>query len=1164
MHLKQLKLVGFKSFVDVTIVPFPSQLVAIVGPNGCGKSNIIDAVRWVMGESSAKNLRGESMTDVIFNGSSQRKAVGQAFIELTFDNSLGRLTGQYASYQEIAVKRVVSRDGESAYFLNGSRCRRRDITDIFLGTGAGSRGYSIIGQGTISRIIEARPEELRTFFEEASGISKYKERRRETLTRIENTRENLIRLADLRDELGKQLQRLERQAKTAKHYSHLKATERRYKTEVLALKWGSLTKEQHKKHQVISQLLEGYEKHQANAAEAYNQSEKLRVISHDENESMQQIQANFYQLATEIARMEEGIQQYHREKLRLENDQQQLQNDWQQADAQLKRDKESLIANEVIMHNLQSKLEIAQQNFAIKQRELEAKQQQQNANQQKNNYLQAALSKSLQEAQIEQLRLQHLEESKLQLSTRHEKIIEELAAIDSSSASETFENLHLLQKSLQEEIRGVEEEHQSRIVKVAMSRQQLSETEKLLHQSQDKVHRLYTQQAGLAAAQRAGLGIDEEARENRSQWIDKPRLVEHLQVEKKWQLACEFVLSEALQAVAIESMENLWPQLESLKGSPAHFISLSEQTDNQNNYPRLADKIQGAKPKCLPNLDKIYVITSLEEALLVLPNLKSDESLITEEGYWLAKDWLKFAGSSQSPSLIIQQEELSILNVALLAAENELAFLKNQRDVLYNQVEENDQLLEYTKQKLYEIQARLHRCETELAHINSIINQETTRKSTLSSELELLLSKQKEQKIQLKNAIILLEKARHETQIHEQEQQLFNIENANFEQNFSHSRLALEDLRIIYHQSQLEFEKCTIKNQELKFTSAREALNLQTLSERLENLALRLIENEEPDLALKVNLEQKITQQIELENALGQSRERFSNLATQLSTWEDLIKSEEKLAKTLVERIQLEQMQEQALMLQANVILESLAELDAKPEAILETIPEDSNTVQREAKIADLASQIKQLGAINLAAIEEYRSEYQRKSHLDDQYQDLSEALNTLDSAIEKMDKETKQRLKITFDQVNIAFQALFPRLFGGGRAMLELTGDNLLEAGVVVMAQPPGKRNSTIHLLSGGEKAMTAVALVFAIFQLNPSPFCMLDEVDAPLDDVNVRRFCDLVKEMSQVVQFLFITHNKVTMELADHLIGVTMREPGVSRIVAVDVEEALAMAEA
>lgn len=1163
MHLKQLKLAGFKSFVDPTIVPFPSQLVAVVGPNGCGKSNIIDAVRWVMGESSAKNLRGESMTDVIFNGSSQRKAVGQASIELVFDNSLGRLTGQFASYQEIAVKRVVTRDGDSSYYLNGSRCRRRDITDIFLGTGAGARGYSIIGQGTISRIIEARPEELRAFLEEAAGVSKYKERRKETLSRIEHTRENLARVADIREELDKQLQRLERQAKAAERYKQLKTEERLYKAEILALKWQSLTQEQSIKQQEIKSLLLHFEQHQSKAAEAYKESTELRERVHQDNEALQLLQESFYQLATEIARLEEAAQQHEREKQRLLLDQQQMQADWQQVSSQLEEDKELLIHSERLLVELEQNLQTQRQEFNQQQQLTEEKQREQKHWNQKAEQLEKTLRKAFRDLESEQFRIENLSLRRQQLLARIDKINDEQSLLSQDDVSHVLNEQRNSLSQLKLEVEIEEEYYQQVLAQESSLRQQLSETEQLIHQAQDKTHRFHTQQAALEAAQKAALGQDSNLLAKTTAWADKPCLVEVIAVEKQWQFACEFVLAEGLQAIVLDDFDTLWSELKNVGSYSALFISVQPKSENMGLYPRLSDKLTGLKPAWIHSLDKVYAIETLEEAIQALENLREDESVITPKGYWLAKKWIKVAGIAiqEEMGLLGRQDELLQLGESLKEAQDSLQALKTKRDDLLHEIKEQSLQLEQSKQKLTASRDALRACEADISVKTRALEQAEFRKTNLTREAEELCFTLEELAAEQENATQLLELVKKTSGELEQEQQRLAFEKLSWEDELLAGRHQIDELRAGIHQVQLQVDREKLKIQQLKENISREQLRIETLNERLETLAYRLVELEMPDSNLHLTLKEKVMQHQELESNLNQGRQDLGLLNTSLDHFETLVRTEEKQAKLIQEKMQQEQMQEQALAVRAAGLIEALTELDASLNSLLAGIPSGITALIREQEVQELGEKIKRLGAINLAAIEEYDSEFQRKHHLDEQYHDLMDALATLDSAIEKMDKETEHRLKTTFDAVNTAFQALFPRLFGGGRAMLELSCDNLLEAGVLVMAQPPGKRNSTIHLLSGGEKAMTAVALVFAIFQLNPSPFCMLDEVDAPLDDVNVGRFCDLVKEMSQFVQFLFITHNKVTMELADHLIGVTMREPGVSRVVAVDVEEALAM---
>lgn len=1161
MQLKQLKLSGFKSFVDPTEVPFPSQLVAVVGPNGCGKSNIIDAIRWVTGESSAKNLRGESMADVIFNGSSNRKPVGQAAVELVFDNSLGRFSGQYAAYQEISVKRVVTRDGDSSYYLNGSRCRRRDITDLFLGTGAGAKGYSIIGQGTISRLIEARPEELRSFLEEAAGVSKYKERRRETLTRIEHTRENLARVADIREELDKQLQRLERQAKAAERYKTLRAEERLYRAEIQALKWQKLTDEQAQKQTLIKQLDIEYEAHQAKATDAYKTATSLREAVHQQNENLQQVQGQFYQLATDIARLEESIQQQQREKQRLKADQQQMQADWQQINSQLQQDQYTLETTVITLESLQEQQLVIEADYKAQQEILDQKQAQQAQWRIKAQELQSEQAKVLREKEVEQLRLQHLQQRRQDILVRLEKILDELGQGDTDGITQSLVEKRDNHRQLSNQLAEEEEIAQACQTQSQTLRDQLATTEKALHGIQEQIFHLRAEQASLKSRQ-----SHSTAQALTDTWASKARLLESIEVEKEWQYACELVLAEGLQGLALESLEQVYDELSLLQGSAAVFLSQNKKPASTDSSNRLSDKIKGYHPSWLYPLDKIMTVQTLEEALIYQKQLAADESVITPEGLWLGAGWIKCPPiiTEDEPGLLARQDALVKTEAALTAAEQEQQRLREARDAFHQQVKESELALEQVRQRLAETGNALRVAATEIRQAELALEQAASRKNALSTEYaELGLQREELAGQEEVIATRLVELTQALVEVDEAQRLLMQSRQVD-DEALQSTRGAVEQLRNAFHQSQMQVDREKIKSQQISETIARDRLRLETLGERLEALAQRLLELETPDASHQNVLNEKLVQHTALEEQVKSCREVLSRLTAELDANDALVRAEEAFAKTIQETIQQEKMQEQALAVRAGGILESIEEMDLQVDQVLAALPAGVDQLMREALLADIIDKIKRLGAINLAAIEEYDVESQRKNHLDLQYQDLTEALATLDAAIEKMDKETQQRLQTTFDEVNTAFQALFPRLFGGGRAMLELTSENLLEAGIVVMAQPPGKRNSTIHLLSGGEKAMTAVALVFAIFQLNPSPFCMLDEVDAPLDDANVRRFCALVKEMSQFVQFLFITHNKVTMELAEHLIGVTMREPGVSRIVAVDVEEALSMTEA
>ncbi|HIE3579907.1 TPA: chromosome segregation protein SMC [Legionella anisa] len=1163
MHLKQLKLAGFKSFVDPTVVHFPSQLVAVVGPNGCGKSNIIDAVRWVMGESSARNLRGESMTDVIFNGSSNRKSVGQASVELVFDNSLGRLTGPFSSYGEIAVKRVVTRDGDSSYYLNGSRCRRKDITDIFLGTGAGARGYSIIGQGTISQLIEAKPEDLRVYLEEAAGVSKYKERRRETLQRIEHTRENLTRVADIREELDKQLQRLERQAKAAERYLILKDEERLCRAEILALKWRDFIVQQEVKQHQIHELAVSYEQQQSALTKANKERVTLNETLYDVDEQTQQIQASFYQLGTEIARLEETIQQQIREKKRLEHDQQQMQNDWQVAQEQLKHDKEELLHCRENAHNLETRLEQLRVQFKEHEAHWQDAQEQHSEWELRWQEVQAHASNLKREFQVTQVKAQHLEEKHQHTLLRLEKLQLEQETISIADLQQIRKNLEdqhtkLIADQEFDEIQ-LKQSHEN----TERLRARLQDIEQQLHELQDDFHQVNSEHAALMAAQRAARQGMQNNKNPIKEWSAKPRLMDILDVETKWQFACERVLNEALHAYVLETFEELWPQRAICEQQGENIVTLKRKTLNSRSYPRLIDKIKGDIPANAHPLELIYTAEHFDEALSWLPELTEHESIITPDGFWLGKGWVKFATpeTQDELGLLARQQKITELSVVVQELQQRIDVLRAERDETHQQLQKS--LKEIELQKL-NVNASNEALRTNSLALNTneqaVIHAEK-QATALAFECEELKCVLEEIVVEQCNIKEQLHSLEEQCSDYEQRQEQCLNEKQEWMQSVALKNKHVEESRGVLHHAELEYDREKNKIQQLNDRILREQERLNILQERLENLAMLCLQTEGPGEELQEQLAQQLQKHSEVELQLNLSREQLSQLRMELEECEKNILNYDVEVKRIQEQIGQTRMEEQALVVRASSVHESLDELGLLPQSLLEQIPEGVTQVMREDELIALSEKIKRLGAINLAAIEEFTTEQQRKMYLDEQYNDLNQALATLETAIEKMDKETRSRLENTFEEVNSSFKALFPRLFGGGRAQLKLTCDNLLEAGIVVMAQPPGKRNSTIHLLSGGEKAMTAVALVFAIFQLNPSPFCMLDEVDAPLDDVNVGRFCALVKEMSQFVQFLFITHNKVTMELADHLIGVTMREPGVSRLVAVDVTQALAM---
>lgn len=1159
MHLKQLKLAGFKSFVDPVVIPFSSQLVAVVGPNGCGKSNIIDAVRWVMGESSAKSLRGESMVDVIFNGSSNRKAVGQAFVELVFDNQLGRLGGSFASYQEISVKRLVSRDGESHYYLNGVRCRRKDVTDIFLGTGAGARGYSIISQGTISRLIEARPDELRAYLEEAAGVSKYKERRRETVQRMEATRDNLARVKDVCDELEKQLVRLARQAEAAKKYKQLKQEERQCRQDIYALKWHDLIAEQQHIHQHLQQLSLQLEHHHTQISTALKEATFTKAEITKVHDHLEVLQADFYQLGMDIARLEEIKQQRARDKERLSVEKQALQAEWDMLTSKCQEEKEQLAENEEVLSKAKLALEALSVQFTNEQQTYTQHQQEEAHWNQAWQALQIRILQVTKNTQASRLHLQHLQEKHQALQQTIEKNKTSTYLSQTDTLTEEICTLRLIQETLDDGYHHEAEQLEQASSKTSLLRQELLDVEKQLHQSENELRRLSLEHAALEALQNRSLYRDSDDGHSLERWKDNPRIAELIQVQQNWQTIVEWVLAERLYAIVFQSSQEYLNHLESLQTPFAMFMASSAITYEVRPYPRLLDMIQGIDLTVFAELTHIFAATDLCEAKTWLPHLLPHESIVTLDGYWLGVGWARVANqTARQKNILAQREQLNQLKQALSAQQQIVNDLQQKRTLCHERLTQH---VEYQEQCKEASMASLDAKRVNMTNIER-------KQQELEYVQTQALQWQKEQEAnQLALEKIELEIANAHTQcqallqdkdkVEEEERQLLNSQlrrqntSSALEERINQVRQDLHDKELNVAKLVMQVDQLT---KHIHFSNHRRS----QLEDKLYQISQAILDaqsnvQDTHDLDTKI----KAHQRIESERVTMQaSLDELQNIAR---LQEEIIQKNTLQANRIQADIQTKKVQDEAVNVRISGILEALNELELTPEAI--QITSGMTLVEREEALSRLLDQIKRLGAINLVAIEEYEIELARQTHLHQQSADLTEALATLEAAIVKMDRETQARFKETFDEVNRLFQELFPRLFGGGRAMLELNCGNLLEAGVLVMAQPPGKRNSTIQLLSGGEKAMTAVALVFAIFKLNPSPFCMLDEVDAPLDEANVRRFCDLMREMSQCVQFLFITHNKVTMELADHLIGVTMREPGVSRVVAVDVDEALSI---
>jgi chromosome segregation protein len=1162
MRLKSIKLAGFKSFVDPTTVSFPSNMAAVVGPNGCGKSNIIDAVRWVMGESSAKNLRGESMTDVIFNGSNTRKPVTQASIELIFDNSDGTLMGEYAAFAEISIRRRVTRDAQNTYFLNGVKCRRRDITDIFLGTGLGPRSYSIIEQGMISKLIEAKPEDLRNFIEEAAGISKYKERRRETENRIRRTHENLARLTDLREELERQLERLHRQAQSAEKYQEYKAAERQLKAQLSALRWKALNDQVGQREQVIGDQEVGFEALVAEQRNADASIERLRDGHHELSERFNLVQGRFYSVGGDIARVEQSIQHGQQRLRQLQDDLREAERARLEAESHLGHDRTILatLGEELAMLEPEQELAAASAEEAAAQlEEAEAAMQQWQEQWERFNQQSAEPRRA---AEVQQSRIQQLEQSLERLVERQRRLEEENASLagdpEDAAVTEISEQLAVGELSL-EELAAEQEQTDEQLERLRDQLQQASRAEQA---ASGELQRLNGRIASLEALQQAamdpGKGVSEWLQER---GLDKrPRLAEGLRVEPGWELAVETVLGADLQAVLMDRFEDL--DLSDFEQGDLRLVSPTRETVALHGT--LLAKVESSADLS-PWLASVRPVDDLAQALAARSTLGDGESVISRDGYWVGRHFLRVRRAGEAESgLLARGQELERLQAERDEREAQIQQLGDQLGQLREAQRNIEEQREQQRRGHQDLSRQQGELNARLSASQAKLEQLSLRRRRLDAELAELSEQRAVETEQLGEARLHLQDALDAMALDtEQREALLSSRDGMREQL---DRVRQESRQHKDHAHQLAVRIGSLKAQHDSIRQALERLEQQfeRAVERREQLNLNLEEGEAPLEELRMKLEELLERRMGVEDELKLARLAMEDADRELRDAEKRRTQAEQQAQLLRGQLEQQRMEWQALSVRRKGLQDQLHEDGFDLHGVLATLPTEAAEPEWEAELERIAARIQRLGPINLAAIDEYQQQSERKRYLDAQNDDLAEALDTLENVIRKIDKETRNRFKETFDQINSGLQALFPKVFGGGNAYLELTGEDLLDTGVAIMARPPGKKNSTIHLLSGGEKALTALALVFAIFQLNPAPFCMLDEVDAPLDDANVGRYARLVKEMSEKVQFIYITHNKIAMEMADQLMGVTMHEPGCSRLVAVDVEQAVALVEA
>ncbi len=1170
MRLNSIKLSGFKSFVEPTNFMLPGQLVGVVGPNGCGKSNIMDAVRWVLGESRASELRGESMQDVIFNGTTTRKPASRASVELVFDNADHRAGGQWSQFGEIAVRRVLTRDGTSSYFINAQPVRRRDVQDVFLGTGLGPRAYAIIGQGTISRIIESKPEELRLFLEEAAGVSKYKERRRETENRLADTRENLTRVEDILRELNANLEKLEKQAEVAQRYNSLMADATRKQQQLWFLRRAESETDQARVQAEAQGAVLALESRVADLRQIEAALETVRQAHYAAGDQVNQAQGLLYEASTEVGRLEAEIRFVVEGRQRVEQRLQTLADQALQWATRRESAETELVGldDQALTGAEQSELLAAQvEDQAGQLPELEDafRLAQRSANDQR-----ASVAQVQQQIQVLAAEQRNIEEQARQLGSRLERLQADrnaLAAPDESRLRHLEDQLAqasdaatLAQSSLQE------------------LQDALPELETQRRRQQQDVNDTSARQAELSARLEALKALQQKVRtDGRLQpWLLRHGL-EHLQglwsrihVEPGWESALEAALRERLGALEVSRLDLVRAFAGDAPPTKLAFFSppLAAEPEAAAALPRLADMLRlhdaGQRAVLTDWLRGCYTATSLEEALARRIQLAPGELIFVKAGHAVGLHSVSFyAPDSEQAGLLARAQEIDNLDKQLRAQtlitdETRAALVR--AEAAYADA---SQRLLVLRREASEGQSRAHDLQVETLRLTQLADQARARSAQIASdraEVDASLDELQERRVTAEARFDELDMQLADTQErHAQlDERVLVAERRLAESREQQRSLERRAQEAAFAQRSLDARRAELSR--AIETAAQQADSVRAEVQRAQDELIRL-----SDAAAQGGLQNALAVKVDREQALGARRSEYDDLTARLRASDERRMQLERELEPLRQRITEFQLREQAARLGFEQYAQLLAEAQADLLALkasVEAGPLRLTGLQPE--IDRLNREIATLGAVNLAALDELGVARERKQFLDAQSADLVEAMTTLEDAIRKIDGETRELLSGTFNTVNEHFGKMFPELFGGGNARLVITGDEILDSGVQVIAQPPGKKNQTIHLLSGGEKALTAIALVFAIFQLNPAPFCLLDEVDAPLDDANTERYARLVTSMSRETQFLFISHNKIAMEMAEQLIGVTMQEQGVSRIVAVDMDVAVSLAEA
>ncbi|MCQ8896043.1 chromosome segregation protein SMC [Limnobacter humi] len=1170
MRLTHIRLAGFKSFVEPTSFAVPSNLVGVVGPNGCGKSNIIDAVRWVLGESKASELRGESMQDVIFNGSSNRKPASRASVELVFDNAEGRAGGSWNQYAEISVKRVLTRDGQSTYYINQQAVRRRDVQDIFLGTGLGPRAYAIIGQGMIARIIEARPEELRIFLEEAAGVSKYKERRRETGNRLQDTHDNLTRVEDIRRELGSQIERLEQQATIARQFKELEEGRNAKQRYLWTIRLNEAREQQNTGKAKLERARADLEQIQSQSIHTQTELFALREKQIDAQQTLENDQGQWIEANREVSRLEADLRVMAESRTRLGARVAELEAElasWAARESEATHRLDDILASAEDQQSILEELTIAVEEAELALEPLEE-----------------SLSMARQSVDQQRAKVMDVQRQLSQVSSQ-----QEAASRAESGIQAKLERLHGEKGQIAApsgaELADIQRKVEDLTVELEESTAQLHDHEALLADAQDhleQVQAAFNTERDRHANAQAQLSALEKLNEQLAEsqtlkpWIersglaDTPRVLRKLQVERGWERALESALRESLDSFQVRSVDMVAGFANQPPPSRVAFMETAPDSAPANpvgpedlaslvrsSEPGVAQAIARALSGCLMAAD-------LSAALAKRKGLKPGQKVFTPQGHCVTESGVQFyAAEDAQAGRLERMQQIEALRTEVRALDMLRSESLGKRDQLQLKLNEQKVLVAQSRQQVESITRRLHEAQVQLIRLQELQTRADGRREQINLDIAVLQSELEEQRA------ILLESEDRYAALDEQLAADSDVLEAlkdkvlQIEQQLRDRQQSVQAAQRKKQDAEFDIRNQDSRKRECERDIAFAQAQIQQISQRKSSALVEL--DSLSEASAQESLQGALELRVIAEEKVVMSRDALEQIMSKVSELERIEKESDRQAEPLRAQIQDLALKIQAAEMTIEQYQNLLNEVQANVEAIsaeilaMDVAPKASVL---QAEVTRLTNAMQDLGAVNLAALEELAAATERKSFLDQQAADLVEAMTTLEDAIRKIDKETRDLLQETFNVVNGHFSRLFPKLFGGGEARLVMSGEEILDAGVQVFAQPPGKKNGTIHLLSGGEKALTATALVFAIFELNPAPFCLLDEVDAPLDDANTERFSRLVKQMSEQTQFLFISHNKIAMEMAEQLIGVTMQEKGVSRIVAVDLAAAEKMA--